>query len=115
MKQLKHCVKLQSQVKIYVPSTINVKEKIDSKEWVDKTLELFIELFKGGTCMNALGVWRSSEGELIKEEVTLCYAFCKEDELKEGINKLYNHCLEIKYKLKQECVSLEINGELYFV
>ena len=33
MKTLKNCIKLSSQVKIYVPSTTNVTNSFDSTEW----------------------------------------------------------------------------------
>ena len=115
MKCLKNCIKLQSQLKIYVPSTVDINKQTDNTEWVDKTIGLFGDLFGGGTCMDALGIWKATSGELIKEHVTLCYVFCSESDLKKHIQRVYDHCLDLKYNLKQESVALEINGDLYLI
>lgn len=115
MKHLKNCIKLSSSVKIYVPSTINVSEYKESDEWINKTLDLLSHEFGGATCSDALGAWITNKGELIKESITLIFSYCKQLELEKSINKIYDFCLNMKVKLKQESIALEVNGELYLV
>lgn len=114
-KLLKNCIKLSCQIKIYVPSTINIKESFDSSEWVNKALEILSEEFGGATSTNALGAWINSQGELVKENVTMVFAYAKQDRLELSISKIYDFCLLMKKKLAQEAIALEINGEMYLV
>lgn len=115
MKHLKNCVKLNSIVKIYVPSTYDVDKKIDNEEWIDKTLTFLSEKFRGATASPALGAWVSQGGELIKEDVAVVFSYCLQSDLKQEIDNVYDFCVEMRNVLKQESISLEVNGELYFV
>jgi hypothetical protein len=102
MKTLKNCIKLSCQVKVYIPSTINVKESVDSSEWIDKALELLSNEFGGATSTSALGAWVSNQGELVKEGVTVVFAYANQDKLEWSINKIYDFCLSMKQALSQE-------------
>lgn len=115
MKQLKNCVKLTSQVKIYVPSTVDVDKNFDNSEYVQQTLKFLSECFGGATATKALGAWISTKGQLVTEHVDLVFSFAKEKDLEESIDKIYNYCLKMKLDLRQESISLEVNNELYFV
>ena len=115
MKTLKNCIKLSCQVKVYIPSTINVKESVDSSEWTDKALELLSNEFGGATSTTALGAWVSNQGELVKEGVTVVFAYANQDKLEWSINKVYDFCLSMKQALSQEAIALEVNGEMYLV
>src|SRR5579864_5859543 len=106
MKTLKNCIKLSCQVKIYIPSTINATESIDSSEWSDKALELLSKEFGGATSSPALGAWVSTQGELIKENVCLVFSYARQDQLEWSINKVYDFCLEMKQALNQEAIAL---------
>lgn len=115
MKSLKNCVKLSCSVKIYVPSTVNVNESFDSAEWVDKALQLLSNEFGGSTASKALGAWVSNSGELVKENVTMVFSYANQSQLEASINTIYEFCLDMKVKLSQESIALEVNNELYFV
>ena len=115
MKQLKNCIKLGCQVRVYVPSTVNVSESFNSSEWVDKALCILSSEFGGATSSNALGAWVSNKGELIKENVTIVFAYAKQEQLEKGIDKIYNFCLSMKQSLAQESIALEVNGEMYLI
>lgn len=115
MKTLKNCVKLNSSVKIYVPSTKNVDEKTDSLPWVDKSLKCLSNWFGGATASPSLGAWVSARGDLVKEDITLVFSYAKQSDLETHIEEIYNLCLEIKSSLTQEAIALEINGELYLI
>ena len=115
MKTLKNCIKLSSQVKIYVPSTTNISEASESMEWIDKSLDLLSKEFGGATASSALGAWISHKGSLIKESITVVFAYCRQEQLEKSIEKIYDFCMKMKNELKQESIALEINGEMYLL
>lgn len=115
MKTLKNCIKLSSQVKIYVPSTTNVTNSFDSTEWINRTLDLLSKNFGGSTATSALGAWITNTGNLIKESVTIVFAYCKQEQLEKNIEKIYDFCLSMKNELKQESIAIEVNGEMYLI
>lgn len=115
MKTLKNCIKLSCSVKIYVPSTISISQFFDSSEWVDKALNLLSVEFGGATSSKALGAWTSQNGELIKENVTIAFAYTSQDKLESKIESIYDFCLDMKKELGQEAIALEINNELYLI
>jgi hypothetical protein len=102
-------------VAVYVPSTINVTESIDNQAWIDKTLAFLSVKFGGATSSPCLGAWVSTSGELVKESVNLCFAFCDQASLESHIDALYEYCLGMKLELAQEAIALEVNGQLYLV
>ena len=115
MKTLKNCIKLSCSIKIYVPSTIDIKLEFDSQEWIDKTLELLSKEFGGSTSTKAIGAWVSNNGELIKENVTLVFSYATQEQLENSIDEIYEFCLAMKTKLSQEAIALEVNNELYLI
>ncbi|MDD4354228.1 MAG: hypothetical protein PHN56_07290 [Candidatus Nanoarchaeia archaeon] len=114
-KKLKNLIVLESNVKIYIPSTINVNETFDNSLYVDNTLKLLSEYFGGSTSYKAVGCWISQNTGLIKENVTICESYCKELDLQKNISDIIDYCEKLKTELKQEAISLEVNNKLYFV
>jgi len=115
MKSLKHCIKLGCSVKVYVPSTVNITEKAETQEWVDKSLSFLSELFGGATATIAMGAWLAKDGALVKEKVTLVLAYATQAQLEAGIEAVYGFCVLMKEKLGQEAIALEVNGSMYFI
>ena len=115
MKTLKNCIKLNCQVRIYVPSTIAVREAFDGIEWIDRTLALLSNEFGGATATRALGAWVSNQGDLVKESVSVIFAYATQENLENSIDKIYEFCLEMKKCLSQEAIALEVNGEMYLI
>jgi hypothetical protein len=115
MKQLKNCIKLSCQVKIYVPSTVDVNKSFDSSEWIEKAMSELSSYFGGSTSSKALGAWISGKGDLVKEDVTVVFSYATQAQLEINIDKVYEFCLEMKKELLQESIALEVNGELYLV
>lgn len=115
-KSLKYMIPLRSKVSIYVPSTNNVNELVDNSAMVDYVHTKLSELFGGATCAPAIGGWVSESGELVKERVTIVYAFCTDEQLERNLDEhVLPLCEKIKKDMSQEAVSLEVNGELYFI
>lgn len=112
---LDNLIKLSSNIKIYIPSTINVDKDFDNSELVDKTLKMFSDIFGGSTAYQALGCYTSHSGELIKEKVTICESYTDTDTLGKNIEQIIDFAQTIKTGLRQESVALEVNNVLYLV
>jgi hypothetical protein len=114
-KTLKNLIVLESNVKIYIPGTININEIFDNSQYVDNTLKLLSDYFGGSTSYQAIGCWNSLNKGLIKENITVCESYCKEIDLKKHISDIIDYCENLKKTLNQENISLEVNNKLYFV
>lgn len=113
--KLKNCIPLRSNVKIYVPSTVNVDQPVENTAWIDSTLSRMSDLFGGATSYACYGAWISREGKLVKERVTICESFCTEMQLELSIDDVYDYCVALKASLSQEAIALEVNGMLHFI
>lgn len=114
-RKLKNLIVLESNVKIYVPGTIDINTTFDNTLTVNNTLKVLSSFFGGSTSYQAIGCWISQNIGLIKENVTICESYCKEADLKKHIDAIIQYCEDLKKELQQEAISLEINNKLYFV
>ena len=114
-KTLKNLIVLESNVKIYVPGTINKTENFDNTEYVNKTYKLLSDFFIGCTSYEAIGHYILKNTELINENITVCESYCKEADLKKHISAIIDYCEDLKKQLSQEAISLKVNNKLYFV
>lgn len=115
LKELSNLIKLDSNIKIYVPSTINVNTEIENTEKVEQTLKFLSGLFGGATSYNALGCWVSQSEGLVKEKVNICESYTNEKALHENITLVVEYCEKLKKEMYQEAISLEVNNQLYFI
>ena len=113
--KLQNLFKLSSKVTVIVPATINIDEEIDNTVYVDRVASLMSDLFGGATATTTLGYWKSPTAGLVKEKSTTVFAYCSENDLQNGIDKVIDLCTELKEELKQDAIALEINGEMYFI
>ena len=114
-KRLKDLIPLESNVKVYVPSTRDVTIATDNTVEVEQTLSMLSTFFGGATSYEAFGAWLSTNGQIVKERVTICESYCDQDSLQSYIDGVYDYCLSLKKHLSQEAIALEINGKMYFV
>jgi len=115
MKNLKFKFDLDCKVSIYVPSTVNVNEKVDNSEQVKRTITELASMFGGATASKAVGGWVCESGETVLEEVTIVYSFCSSEQLQENFTAVYAIAERIKKEMSQEAVTLEVNGQVKFV
>ena len=94
---------------------MDVKKPVDNTEKVLEIIKELCTIFGGATASNAFGGWVAKSGEVVTEKVTIVYAFCSSEQLVENINTVYDICLDLKKSMKQEAVTLEINGQIKFV
>ena len=112
---LKFKFNLNSKVSVYVPSTVNVNEQTDNTQQVKRVITELASMFGGATASKAVGGWVSANGETIIEDVTIVYAFCTEKQLQDNFHKVLAICETLKTEMKQEAISLEVNGQLAFI
>lgn len=114
-KQLAFKYDLDCKVSVYVPSTMDVNKPVDNTEKVLEIIKKLSTIFGGATASNAFGGWVAQNGEVVTEKVTIVYAFCSSDKLAENIDTVYGICLDLKKSMKQEAITLEINGQVKFI
>jgi hypothetical protein len=115
-KALANLFELSSNVKIYVPSTVEVDQSADNGAMVEHVERQLSGLFGGATAYNALGAWVSQgNNELILEKVVIVQSYCSEAQLNDHIEEVIRLALHVKTEMSQEAVSLEVNNKLYFV
>lgn len=108
-------MKLNNKISIYIPSTINVNQKTDNKKQINNTCAFLSGLYGGCTSFNAAGCWVGKTGELVKENITIIYAYCTSLQLLKSKKAIINYCRELCREMTQEAISLEINNKLYFI
>lgn len=107
--------RLNKIVKIIVPSTIDVNIEIDNEKYVNDTLIFLSEIFQGATSEIAIGAWKAASGELVREDVNICYSYCDAQTLDNNFHKLLKYCESMREELRQECISLIVNNELHLI
>ena len=64
---------------------------------------------------STIGGWQSESGKLVKERITIVYAFCTKMQFTEHIDELVEYCEKMRDELGQEAVALEYNGQIAFI
>jgi hypothetical protein len=114
LSRLETLVGLQESVKIYVPSTLNVDIAIDAKKFIERVEYELSNMFGGCTSYETFGSYVSDSGKLVREAVTVVNSFSTKIE-NEQMEMVIQICEWLKMEMSQECVSLEVNGRLYFI
>ena len=112
---LNYCLMLSHIFKIYVPSTTDVNTPTDNAEKVRNTLVFLSDMFGGATATPARGAWVSNSAGLVLEDVTICYAFCTLGGKLRNRRRVMQYAARLRDEMKQEAISVEIDGRLYFV
>ena len=116
LNNLSQYFSLNNKVSIYIPSTIDVDVTIDNSKYVNDITKKFCLMFGGATAQEVVGSWYSDDlKKVVTENVTIVYSNCSDDQLKDNINEVENIAKKLCKDMTQECISLEVNGVLYFV
>lgn len=113
MNKLNKMMKMQEKIAIFVPATNNVNEAIDNTRYVDHAIFILSDLFGGATAIQTTGGYVSDDGNLVKENTTMVYAFGNDIESK--IDEVLTFCEYLQVELSQECIGLELNNSFYLV
>ena len=111
MEQLNH------RICVYIPSTFdgNKPAKRMQKKAVRKAAQRLSMYFGGATTTKAVGYWVSEEKGLIAEAQTLVYSNTTEEGKTAHLDTVRQFAKAICRWMKQEAVTLEIDGELEFI
>ena len=106
---------MDNKVSVYVPSTVNVDQRINNKKQVVSIIKQMSLLFGGATSYECVGGWVADNGDIVTEQVNIVYSFCDKKSLNNNLANVINICQQIKKDMKQEAVTLEVNGKATFI
>lgn len=108
-------LELPQRVALYVPGTQGPATATDNAAQVERVAREFCGLFGGATAQESTGFWMSDTAGLVREAVTIVYAACTADQLREHLPDVLTLAQQIKQDMAQEAVSVELNGTLYII
>lgn len=108
-------LELPQRVALYVPGTQDINHATDNAAQVERVAREFCGWFGGATAQPSAGYWLSDSAGLIREAVTIVYAACTADQLRERLPDVLTLAQHIKQDMAQEAVSVELNGTLYII
>lgn len=108
-------LKLQSNVALYVPTTIHVDQQADTMKYVSMVQLRFGGWFGGTTTTEALGGYMSSEEKHIGEKVYIVRSYCTTTQLEEYFPDVVALGDRLCQELDQESITGEINGTMFFM
>ena len=108
---------LTDKVTIYVPSTkeVNKPAKRLQKKVSKHVAKKFSCMFGGCTQQTANGFWMSDTKGLIAEKQNLIFAACTKADREKHLQDVLTIAKAICKYMKQEAVTVEIDGVLQFV
>ncbi|HVG00789.1 MAG TPA: Crp/Fnr family transcriptional regulator [Chloroflexia bacterium] len=108
-------VKRTNQVRMYIPTTMDVDRQIDTRLYVQRALELLGDLFGGATSDDAKGVWKSDTDGLVGETVYIVTSYVTQTDLDRHLARIVDFVEGLKHELKQEAMALEVNEKLMLI
>ena len=112
-EKLKKAFVLDRKIVLYIPATSGPAEAADNSKQVNRAAAFLSEAFGGSTIHPGRGCWMSIEAGLVTEETTLVYAFTDAAGLEAEVDNVVDFMEALKIEMRQEAVSLEIDGVLY--
>ena len=110
---MQQAVTLPQRVALYVPGTQGADTATDNAAQVERVAAEFSRMFGGATAQESNGFWMSNTAGLVRETVTIVYANCTADQLRERLPDVLTLAQQIKREMAQDAVSAEITGTLY--
>lgn len=108
-------LELPQRVALYVPGTQGTATATDNAAQVERVARAFCGWFGGATAQESTGFWMSDTAGLVREAVTIVYAACTADQLRDRLPDVLTLAQQIKQDMAQEAVSVELNGTLYII
>ncbi|MCK5278129.1 MAG: cyclic nucleotide-binding domain-containing protein [Cyclobacteriaceae bacterium] len=104
-----------NQIGIFIPTTFDVNNYLDTTEYIDRTLAFLGERFGGATSEEAKGIWNSEEIGLVGEKLFKVHTYATSRDLKKFLDEVVEFVSVIKVELKQEAMAIEINQKLTLI
>jgi hypothetical protein len=103
------------EIAIYIPTTLEVDQSIDTTCYVNDTLAFLGERFGGATSSQAQGVWDSEGAGLVNEVIYIVCLFVTPEEMNQHLDAVLDYVARLKETLKQEAMALEVDQKLMLV
>ena len=100
---------------IFIPTTFDVNNYIDTTQYIDRTLQFLGERFGGATSEEAKGIWNSEDIGLVGEKLFKVHTYATSKDLKKFLDEVVEYVRVIKEELKQEAMAMEINQKLTLI
>lgn len=104
---------LPQRVALYVPGTQG--PATDNAAQVERVAREFCGWFGGATAQPSAGYWISDTAGLVREAVTIVYAACTADQLRERLPDVLTLAQQIKAEMQQEAVTITIDQKMYII
>ena len=106
-----------NQIGIYIPTTTDVDQEIDTSGYIQKTITFLGEIFGGAMASSseAHGVWNSEEVGLVSETIHIVRTFVTQAELDRYLGDVLEYIERLKFVLRQEAMALEVNQKLMLI
>ena len=108
-------LELPQRVALYVPGTQDINHVTDNAAQVERVARDFCGWFGGATAQPSAGYWLSDSAGLVREAVTIVYAACTADQLRDRLPDVLTLAQQIKAEMQQEALSIQIDEALYII
>jgi hypothetical protein len=104
-----------NQVGVFIPTTMDVDNKVDTTIYVQQTLNFLAERFGGATSKEVSGVWNSDKVGLVGEKVFIVHTYVTPGALNQYLDEVIEYVKELKVVMRQEAMALEVNRKLTLI
>jgi hypothetical protein len=108
-------VELPQRVALYVTGTQGTATATDNAAQVERVARDFCGWFGGATAQQSAGYWLSDSAGLVREAVTIVYAACTADQLRDRLPDVLTLAQQIKAEMQQEAVTITIDQKMYII
>lgn len=112
---MQQAVTLPQRVALYVPGTQGPDTSTDNAAQVERVAAEFSRMFGGATAQESTGFWMSDTAGLVRETVTIVYANCTADQLRDRLPDVLTLAQQIKAEMQQEAVTITIDQKMYII
>jgi len=102
-------------VALYIPTTIDGNQPMDTSEYVTEAKSFMGERFGGATGKLASGVWYSEKLGLVDEVVYHIHSYTTPAQLNQHLDEVVAYIRKLKRELRQEAMALEVNNRLTLI
>ncbi|MEM6298868.1 MAG: cyclic nucleotide-binding domain-containing protein [Bacteroidota bacterium] len=104
------------QIAVFIPTTVDVSQEIDTSEYVERTTKFLAERFGGATStQQADGVWNSEDEGLVGEKVFIVHTYVTQTDMNKYLDEVIEFVKILKQELRQEAMALEVNKKLTLI
>lgn len=108
-------ITLPQRVALYVPGTQGPATATDNAAQVERVARAFCGWFGGATAQESTGFWMSDTAGLVRESVTIVFAACTAEQLREHLPDVLQLAQQIKAEMQQEAVTITIDQKMYII